>query len=131
MTEVRAWTDRVGALRALIDRVEAGEPAQAHWRGMCEAASIAPSSLGSALMGSLDAVARLEEPLRGDGWLGPDVRAPTRASGTWHVAYQKRLGGKGGWHFIVEEAAPEAHARLLGVLRAHLRAEEHSSNASS
>lgn len=117
---------RADALRALIERVEAGETNTLTLdRLIIRAGGEAEWDVRCALGGSLNAVARLEAPLRERGWIGPFIAPPVHEGSRWHVEWvapgRWETDGGGPDAF----APDEAPARLLAVLRVLLWEAEH------
>ena len=108
---------RADALRELIERVEAGKTALSLKDTIHVAQTIGASEwIVPAFDGSLDAVARLEAPLRGRGWL---VYCHERVDRWKSCLWQPEP------HAEAAATAPtEARARLLAVLKAMLHEEE-------
>lgn len=111
---------RADALRALIERVEARE--SEGLRRICDAAGLDFFEVGAALNGgSLDAVARLEAPLRRRGWC-LSIHDDGTGDNRWIVhsfppPRRRRTQ--------TSRAPTEARARLLAYLRALLWEAEH------
>lgn len=110
-------TDRLTALRELERRVEAGEEPH-HHRTHLSDLSLADVFAAHAV--SLDAVARLEAPLRERGWesgsFSPRPDAPHWCAALIPPAESAVINGY---------AATESRARLLAVIRAEIYDEEH------
>jgi hypothetical protein len=109
---------RAEALRALIERVEAGDFIP-HGLGR---SILDTHNIGLAFRGSLDAVARLEAPLRERGWRFILSHRGQEDDYRWKVNLYAVSGAKTrGVPDLVEaqaEAPTEPRARLLAVLRA-------------
>lgn len=109
---------RADALAELIDRVDASATLPVD---VFEAAGVDPRALGDCyLRGSLDAVARLEAPLRERDWTGPLIHPPEDEDPCWEASWVSEHNQD-----IEARAYSEARARLLAVLRALLHEATH------
>lgn len=110
---------RADALRALIERVKAGELAELP---LLRAAGVDMADADAARLGDLNAVARLEAPLKERGWVGPFIAPDLDGEGI-HVEWAAPDEPDGDGPEAL--ATTEALARLLAVLRALLWEAEH------
>ncbi len=109
---------RADALRELVERMDEDGPINhAGWFRTVDAGALPYPDFADAYCGSLDAVARLEAPLRERGWTGPSITAPPTTYAYWLMP--KGQGSTCG------SAPSEPRARLLAVLNALLHEEDH------
>ena len=110
---------RAEALAELIRRVEAGEWPDASeivltfWGAGGNDALSLFTGCRDAFNGSLDAVARLEAPLRERDWSGPLIHPPEAEDPCWEALWVSEHNQE-----VEARAYSEAPARLLAVLRA-------------
>lgn len=104
--------NRAEALAELIERVEAGEPPDIPTAAALLLAP--PRTVSQAIYGAVDAVARLEAPLRERGW-DSQCRSPYGMAPGWCARW---WAPDENTPDVVVFAPTEARARLIAVLKA-------------